>query len=281
MQELFSFEADVPMHIFQYGLPSSRGEQHWHSFYEIGYCIQGEALFHIGEHTVGVKAGDLVWFPPFTPHIAHSESEATCSFIFIYFSAELLPSEDRLLLHAFSGQGDVKAEQHLQACFPGDVLRDKFSGLLSEYQWKKPAYGSLLRGSMLELMSLLYRLEERGRPKEERLSLIRGLERIRPALDCIHARFSEPIGLSDLAAAAALSPSRTRHLFKETVGKGFKSYLAFVRIQEAKRLLTQTELSVTEIYLACGYDSSAPFYRAFHTLVGQSPLEYRMGQKRQ
>jgi AraC-like DNA-binding protein len=105
--------------------------------------------------------------------------------------------------------------------------------------------------------------------------MLRSLSKIKPALEYVETHYADQIELRDMADVLSLSESRARHLFKESVGKGFKEYLAFVRIQQAKRMLSQSDLSVTDIYLACGYASSAPFYRAFQQLVGVSPLRFR------
>lgn len=98
---------------------------------------------------------------------------------------------------------------------------------------------------------------------------------LQPALAYIQEHFHEPVQLSDIARVLSLSPSRTRHLFLEIVGERFKSYLLQIRVQEAKKLLSGTNMPITDIYLSCGFQSSSSFYREFKKLVSVSPQEYR------
>lgn len=66
----------------------------------------------------------------------------------------------------------------------------------------------------------------------------------------------------------------TRDLRKAT-GLTFSGYVTEVRMQEAAKLLSESDMTVEEILFACGYQSKSTFYRAFSKTYGCSPLEYR------
>lgn len=275
MQELFSFEPPIPFHLFLYDPPNSRTAQHWHSFYEIGYCYEGTGTFYIGDRAVSVGPGDLILFPPYEPHIARSDDGGACRFFFLYFGAKLFPEEDRSLLLSFR-RNAFHAEKGFREQFPEfPPLREYFRALMDEYENRRSGYASMLRSKMLELCVRLLRMEETMHGSSDWTAMLGNLKQIKPALELVEERFAEAIGLEELGAALSLSESRARHLFKAAVGKGFKEYLAFVRIQRAKQLLSESDASVTDVYLSCGYQSSAPFYRTFKQLVGLSPLAYR------
>ncbi|MFC5651016.1 AraC family transcriptional regulator [Paenibacillus solisilvae] len=269
MQELFLFEADIPFHLFDYSPPERYAEQHWHSFYEIGYCYAGTGSFHIADRTYPVQPGDLMLFPPYEPHIAQSDPAQECRFYFVYFSDAFFQEEDRQLLMSFRNT----AIRNLHVEIP--PLGAMFAAMLDEYTSKRSGFAALLRSRMLELCVRLHRMDESAHTESSWSGMLKSLSQIKPALEFIHTSYREQIGLKELADVLSLSESRARHLFKEAVGKNFKEYLAFVRIQEAKRLLCASDPSVTDIYLACGFHSSAPFYRSFQQLVGISPLGYR------
>lgn len=275
MQEIFNFDAPVPVHIFQYILPHVRREQHWHSFYEIGYCMEGSGIFYIGDKTISFTQGDLMFFPPYEPHIAASDLDSNCKCSFVYFSDTLLPDEDRQLLWSMRDSvirsRDISSEEEND--FPD--LHRFFNQLFAEYTVRRSGYETLLRSGLMDLSVRLHRLEENHYSSELLGSRLRGFRQIKPALDYLEQHFKEEIELKDIAAILSLSPSRTRHLFKQYTGKRFVEYLTFVRIQHAKRLLATSSLTVTEIYLSCGYQSSAPFYRSFQLLVGLTPSQYR------
>jgi len=279
MLEMFGFEASVPMHTFEYRLKPEPTEQHWHSFYEIGFCLEGRGTFYIGDEAVPIEAGTLLLFPPYEPHIAVADARTGCRCAFVYFGDELLPAEHRSLLHAFV-RTCVWAEADLRPMLRGlSSLTDFFRFLITEYESRRSEYGAVLRARMLELSAWLYRAAEALYSHEASRERRDALERLKPALDYMADRYHEPLELKDIAELLNLSESRARHLFKEGVGRRFKEYLTLVRIQEAKRLLATSKLSVTEVILSCGFQSSAPFYRSFQQLVGVNPQQYRMRQQ--
>lgn len=63
--------------------------------------------------------------------------------------------------------------------------------------------------------------------------------------------------------------------FKESVGISFVDYVGRYRVNEAKRLLTETDLSVLSIAYECGFGSLRSFNRAFKSETELTPTEYR------
>ncbi|GJD57322.1 HTH-type transcriptional activator RhaR [Methylobacterium dankookense] len=78
-----------------------------------------------------------------------------------------------------------------------------------------------------------------------------------------------------MARELAISPRQVHVLFEPT-GSSMARTLTALRVAEAHRLLTTAPaLSVTEIAFACGFDSIATFYRAFHRAHGMTPGDAR------
>lgn len=275
MHEMFAFEAEAPLHVFDYALPKERKEQHWHSFYEFGYCLEGDGIFYVGEDAIPLGPGDLLFFPPYELHIARSGTDGACRCVFVYFGETLFQEEDRPLLRALRRAfvlGGAELRERVAGLPP---LHELFRKMREEFDARQTGHAALLRAWLLELCVRLHRAEEKRHSPANWRGRLHALTQIKPALDYVEARFREPMELDDLARLLALSASRTRHLFKLSVGRRFKEHLTFVRIREAKRLLATTGMSVTDVYLACGFQSSAPFYRSFQQLVGISPTDYR------
>lgn len=67
--------------------------------------------------------------------------------------------------------------------------------------------------------------------------------------------------------------------FKSRFHQTPMDYLIHYRIEQAKRLLTQTEASVTEIAFQAGFQSSAYFTKTFRTLQGMTPTAFRQQNK--
>lgn len=100
-------------------------------------------------------------------------------------------------------------------------------------------------------------------------------EGIRRALAFIRDHFAEPITLAQVAEEAGLSKFYLCRLFRRQVGVSFRQYLHVLRIDRAKRLLADPQLTVTEVAYATGFDDLSHFDNVFNRIVGVSPTGYR------
>lgn len=101
--------------------------------------------------------------------------------------------------------------------------------------------------------------------------------RLGDARDLLAERFDQPIRLEDAAREACLSPFHFHRLFVRAYGRTPHEFLTERRIEQAKRLLAEGSLSVTEICYALGYESPGTFSARFHRMVGCTPTDYRLG----
>lgn len=106
--------------------------------------------------------------------------------------------------------------------------------------------------------------------------LLRGLgdERLAGALTLMHAQVEHPWSVTELARAAALSRSSFFDRFNRIVGVAPMAYLLAWRMEIAKGLLRQGELTSAQIAERVGYASGSAFSVAFHRHVGLSPSRY-------
>jgi len=72
-----------------------------------------------------------------------------------------------------------------------------------------------------------------------------------------------------------LSPRHAAVIFKKHIGVSFRSYVRQKRLERAKDLLAQPELSVKEIASNVGYSATSNFDRDFRVAYGQRPRDYR------
>jgi len=83
------------------------------------------------------------------------------------------------------------------------------------------------------------------------------------------------IEIAPLAKAAFVSESRFMHLFRHETGSSVSEYVGKIRMENAKKLLTETELSIPEIMVRCGYADQSRFCRKFREYAGVPPGQYR------
>ena len=99
--------------------------------------------------------------------------------------------------------------------------------------------------------------------------------RIWKARTFIEAHASEELSLGKVARAAHTSPNYFSEKFKEATGTNFVRYVARTRFEKAAALLRETDLRVSEIAFACGFQSLSQFNRVFKKFAAKSPTEYR------
>ncbi|AIJ09241.1 AraC family transcriptional regulator [Edwardsiella anguillarum] len=76
-------------------------------------------------------------------------------------------------------------------------------------------------------------------------------------------------------AVARRAPNYLSQLFQRADGGGFNHYLNHVRLEQAKTLLKEYEMTIKAIAHACGYDDSNDFCRLFRQRTERTPSEYR------
>ncbi len=95
------------------------------------------------------------------------------------------------------------------------------------------------------------------------------------AKDLADARYFEPLGVDDLAAAAGLSRAHFSREFRRAFGDSPHGYLLTRRLERAAALLRTTDNSVAEICVAVGLASVGSFTTSFKRMFGASPTAYR------
>ena len=95
--------------------------------------------------------------------------------------------------------------------------------------------------------------------------------------DYIEAHVTDDIPLATLAELARLSPYHFSRSFKRSFDMPPHRYHAHRRIERAKQLLANRELSITAIALEVGFGETTAFSAAFHRLTAQTPIRYRRG----
>ena len=103
----------------------------------------------------------------------------------------------------------------------------------------------------------------------------KGNEIIKKAIRYISQNFSRNLTLDEVADHVHLNPAYFSTLFKQSIGSSFKEYLNMVRIEESKRLLSNTDYSIIDISLATGFEDQSYFSKVFKKYTGLTPKQYR------
>lgn len=100
---------------------------------------------------------------------------------------------------------------------------------------------------------------------------------VEKALEFIRMNYKKDISLTDVSRQVDVSPYYFSKIFKDETGENFVEYLTNIRIEQAKKLLLETEYSMKEICVMVGYSEPNYFSRAFKKKVGVTPTEFKEG----
>lgn len=103
----------------------------------------------------------------------------------------------------------------------------------------------------------------------------RNKSRMKQAIAYIEENFDKDLNMAVISNYVSMNYSLFSYAFKQYTGKNFVNYLKELRVNEAKRLLEETDLRVIEISQKVGYENEKHFMKLFKSQCGVSPTEYR------
>jgi AraC-like DNA-binding protein len=131
--------------------------------------------------------------------------------------------------------------------------------------------GQLLASRLVEVVS--------GRPGRPFQANARDRRRAVETALWIDAHSRAQIDLEDAAGQAGLSPFHFLRLFAGVIGVTPHQYLVRSRLRHAVRLLTKTDVAVTDVAYDVGFGDLSNFVRTFHRAAGVSPLKFRQASR--
>lgn len=104
--------------------------------------------------------------------------------------------------------------------------------------------------------------------------------RLAAALAMMNAHLEDPLPLEVIARAQGLGLRRMEQLFRDTLGQGPAAAYLDLRLQTARRMITDTRHSLREVALRCGFVDPTGFSRAFRRRFGTAPSRIRAARIR-
>ena len=157
--------------------------------------------------------------------------------------------------------------------FTGRLHFDRFYQELVRLTSAPDRYTELKLSNLLgELLSQMLlsrqRLELHARYREHRADIERSIEYIR-----VH--YQEPLTVDMLAEISCISKYYYIRIFRELIGDTPYNYLSLYRINQSKRLLADTDFSVSQIASLSGFSNVKNYITCFNRATGTTPLKYR------
>ncbi|MBT9780120.1 helix-turn-helix domain-containing protein [Clostridium sp. MCC353] len=252
--------------------------KHFHNQYEIFYLLEGERRFFFDNRAYLVKGGTLILVDENAIHMtmANSDQEFGHDRIILYVDRDKMKEYDQM----FSNLNLVKFLHQNYGVFPLNEKQqqdfiDLYLKLQNEFDNKNRNYKAMI--DMEIIMYFIQFMRENHTPAlqdQDQVSSSK-YKTIYAVADYISENFDKQLSLDTLAGRFFISKYYLSRTFKEITGYGINEYINIHRIQRAKRLLEETDMSISEISIALGYESMTYFEKIFKTYMTLSPLKYR------
>ncbi len=252
---------------------------HRQDFGELVFVLEGTGVHRTARARYPIGAGDVFYIPPDEPH-GFAEAAGMSIVNVAFDSARALKmGSDVLQLEGYHALFHLQPAMRTEGGYRnrlrlGDDALRYVRALLrridEEYRARAEAYESMLRALLSELIVYVARVFSGVGAAEDRR-----LWRLARVAAHLETAYGERIRLDDLARSAGVSRNTLLRSFGTYYGVSPMQYLLSVRIREARRLLRDTDLNVTEVASRCGFSDGNYFCRQFAKRVGVSPGRYR------
>jgi AraC-like DNA-binding protein len=128
------------------------------------------------------------------------------------------------------------------------------------------------RGDVIGIAGVMYRIDSDGEHHTRS-------DPVEKATGIIGDQFSGPLSVAEIAAAVGLSVSQLNRRFRSKYKIPPSEYLQRVRVYQASRLLTDSDLSIIAVALRCGFYDQAHLSRMFRKWMNVSPKDFRRQSK--
>ena len=247
---------------------------HWHDEFEIIYVKSGLLTVSIsGESYIG-KAGDAFVVSPGNLHLMGSQTGTVDYFTFLFplkyisFRTDDM-LDDKLLEPLNSG--------HLMICpRVKDTAKELCEQLIEIYEAKNDESESKITTQVrtkIILLQFILEMWKKGFVIENDTSGRNTVEK--EMVSYIQQNFTGKISLKEFGEQFHLSEKYISRYFKEHFHITLSQYITYLRLENAKQLLQDTDLSVTETAMQSGYQNVSYFIRSFQKAYAVSPLKYR------
>ena len=247
---------------------------HWHDELEIIYVKSGFLPVNIsGENYIG-KPGDAFVVSPGNLHFMGSQTGTVDYFTFLFplkyiafRSDDML--DDKLIEPLNSGHLMISPEIK-------DTVKEQCEQLARVYAAEIDKSESKITGQIRKkiiLLQFIHELWKKGFIVENDTTGRNTVEK--EMVSYIQQNYTGKILLREFGEQFHLSEKYISRYFKEHFHITLSQYVTYLRLEHAKQMLQETDISVTEVAMQSGYQNISYFIRSFKKTYGVSPLKYR------
>ncbi|MCM2676643.1 helix-turn-helix domain-containing protein [Alkalicoccobacillus plakortidis] len=267
----------------EHSSPSNQiANPHFHEAIELLFSFSGKAKMFVGGETFVMEEGDLVIINSNEVHSIFAEEGEDTRYLVIKLEPEVLYSTSRSIFESKYVLPFTMAKTSPQTLLTKKetshtAISTIIDQIMKEFYLKEYGYDFAIRIQICSIFLEVLRywrnhgvaIRETEPYNEVELNLMREV------FDLIEKQFSTAITARDAAKHCKLSYSYFSRKIKMITGRSFTELLNYVRVTEAEKLLSTTNLTVTEIAVTVGYSSTSYFIQQFRGFKQTSPYQFR------
>ena len=257
---------------------------HKHKFLELAYVSKGNAIHHVGDQCIEIQKGNYFAIDYNEIHKFSPGSENEFEVINILFFPEFISPS----LKNCRGFPDIISYASINFNYytlktnptstmyrddSGEILA-LFNKCYTEYENKEANYFELIRCYLTEIIILTMR-----KILKNRNEICVSDKKLVNILNYISENYTKNITLKQISTDLGYTPSYLSTLFSNAMGITFREHLQTLRITLACDLLINSQKSIDEISVECGYSDIKFFRKLFKSTVHMSPSEFRSKSK--
>lgn len=246
----------------------------WHNEEEFIYMVSGQADYNINGTRVALRAGDCAFCGGRSLHSMMLDEQQKVRFDALLFDRSYLFG-DKDVCNQFFDKG-----LHINPLFSPDVPAEaeiiSVIKQISERMQKQPfGYEIEIKMLLIKVYSLILKngLYTTGGNYTDTNIISKNLL---AAVQYIHEHYPEKISVSQLAAMTGYSTTYFESFFKSYIGKTPVEYIIMYRLRCAQKLLKDSERSVLETAISCGFPNVSYFIRVFKKFYCVTPRQYQL-----
>jgi AraC-like DNA-binding protein/mannose-6-phosphate isomerase-like protein (cupin superfamily) len=271
---------DFPVHAKEYWLsyyPNMSIVNHLHADFEFITIIEGQMLYLINGKEHLIKKGQCVFVNSRQLHSGRSFEGGNCRYLCMLFHPSLLHITEKIKKSYEQVIGQDSSLPFIIFSTGIGWQNETIHQLKQIFyicQKEAPGFELAVLSHFYSLWdTLFHNIKTTGVPKESPYN--KKLDALHLMIGYIQEHFSEKLALNDLALAGGICRSNCCAIFYDILQISPIQYLTSYRLEKSIEYLSDTDYTITDIALQCGFNSSSYFTEVFHRELGCTPSEYR------
>jgi AraC-like DNA-binding protein len=253
---------------------------HYHQEFELSFITEGSGRRIVGDSVEAFYPGDLIFIGPRIPHVWYSDTPSmkqhsgrTLESVYLLFNNIILP-EGLTKLPEFKNVNRAIQYSERGVRITGETLNQ-----VSKIMLQLPYLNNIRRLMLFyEIMDMIGRSESFSFLASEDYVKTRFQttnSRVKSIHEFLMKNYCEEVNLHQVAEVVHMAPASASRFFKSATGLTIFEYLNKIKIDLARQLLLNTEMSVVDISYDCGFNNLSHFNKQFKKFNGSTPSQFR------